>query len=245
MKNKSQWLTHESMKYHLNQWQLQKESTIAFEKFLSRNLMDSKSVVDLGCGAGAPTSYLANCHPNAVFEGIDLEAELIDSANMLAKESNLANVSFSVGNILNLRGSGSRRPIDGVVSLQTLSWLSGYEKAMKQITKHLSPDWIAVSSLFYEGNISCQSVVREAKGRVLEYNTYSLSQFETYSESLGYELARFEPFNIPIDIPEPPNRDAMVTYTLRVLSDGINASSRLQISGPLLLNWAFVLLTRK
>ena len=243
--NDSQWLANESMKYHLNQWQSQKESTIAFEKFISQNLRDSKSVLDLGCGAGAPTSYLANRHPDVLFEGIDLETDLIDTANALVKGSNLENITFSVGDILNLRGFGKGRSVDGVVSFQTLSWLSGYEKAMKQITKHLSPEWVAVTSLFYEGNISCHSIVREAQGRTLEYNTYSLSQFEKYTESLGYRLSHFEPFNISIDIPKPANRDTMGTYTLRALSDGIPAPFRLQISGPLLLNWAFVLLTRK
>lgn len=85
MKHDSQWLANESMKYHLNQWQSQKESTIAFEKFISQNLRDSKSVLDLGCGAGAPTSYLANRHPDVLFEGIDLETDLIDTANALVK----------------------------------------------------------------------------------------------------------------------------------------------------------------
>ena len=54
------WIDPLSMDYHMKQWTEPKESTKAFSEFFSNELSRSKSIIDIGAGAGAATYYLAN-----------------------------------------------------------------------------------------------------------------------------------------------------------------------------------------
>ena len=58
----------------------------------------------------------------------------------------------------------------------------------------------------------------------------------------GYEIVKSDRFDIEIDIPKPTNIDLMGTFTEKV--EGSSDYQRLQISGPLLMNWYFVLIKR-
>ena len=57
-----------------------------------------------------------------------------------------------------------------------------------------------------------------------------------------YEIVKSSRFDIEIDIPKPNNRDVMGTFTEKV--EGSLEYQRLQISGPLLMNWYFVLIKK-
>lgn len=69
------------MPYHLSQYEKPKRSTVAFSNFVDAQLTKSSEVIDLGCGAGASTAYLAGQHPKARFVGIDYSAQLVELAN--------------------------------------------------------------------------------------------------------------------------------------------------------------------
>lgn len=108
------------------------------------------------------------------------------------------------------------------------------------------PNFLALTSLFYEGNISCHIEVEEhKKNRKCFYNVYSLPELEVFCEKSGYLLKKFAPFNIDIDLQRPDNMDAMGTYTERIMAQGSGSEKRIQISGPLLMNWYMVLIQKK
>ena len=69
----------------------------------------------------------------------------------LARESNsleyVNNLNFKVGDMYQLE----KEDFDGVISLQTLSWLPDYEKPLEEISQKINPRWIAITSLFYPG----------------------------------------------------------------------------------------------
>ena len=133
------------------------------------------------------------------------------------------------------------KQIDGVVSLQTISWVRELRKPMTQIFKKISPNWICMSGLFYEGDISCKTLVYDhSLEREVYYNTYSLKELNRISNFYGYKLTKVKPFKIDIDISEPKNKDHMSTFTKRIA----DSSDRLQISGPILLNWYFVMIEK-
>ena len=133
--------------------------------------------------------------------------------------------------------------VDGVISLQTLSWLPEMEQPMTQIFKVVNPNWIGLSSLFYEGDISCRiEVFEHVGGRKTFYNVYSIKELSRLAFEYGYEVQQFNRFEIGIDVPKSSNIDLMSTFTEKV-QRGM-AYERLQISGPLLMNWYFVLLTK-
>ncbi len=134
---------------------------------------------------------------------------------------------------------------DGVISLQTLSWLPDYQQPLEQIFTKLAPRWVAMSSLFYNGAVSCKIEVTEHKHeRTSFYNVYSLPVIDEFCRGFGYRLTRSEPFQIDIDLPKPENRDEMGSYTVNVSADAGAKSERLQISGPLLMNWHFILIEK-
>lgn len=67
-----EWKSEEMMNYHLRQLEKPYRSTVHFEKFLSQHVsLENKKVIDIACGTGGATKYLANLHPSSNFLGID------------------------------------------------------------------------------------------------------------------------------------------------------------------------------
>jgi cyclopropane fatty-acyl-phospholipid synthase-like methyltransferase len=236
------WIDPVSMAYHLKQWDEPKRSTVAFQDFFREEIEESKFILDIGAGAGAATSYIASKNPKTKIKGIDISPELIDIANstLLAQKFNLDQVSFEVGDWFDLKPATEE--VDGVISLQTISWVSELKKPLEQIFMRIKPKWIGMSGLFFDGDISCKTEVFEhVKNRKVFYNTYSIEELKRISSKFGFEVAKAQSFQIDIDIPKPANKDILSTYTKTTTEEKIE---RLQISGPLLLNWYFVLLKR-
>jgi trans-aconitate methyltransferase len=242
MKNKTTWTDPISINYHMKQWVEPKESTKLFEKFIKFKLIPNITIIDLGCGAGAPTSYLAANNPNVNFIGIDYSEKLIKVALKLSK--NLDNLSFKKGDIFNLPKISE---VEGVLLLQTISWIDGFEKPLQEIFKKISPKWIAITGLFYEGDISCRTEVTEfkKKSRKVFYNTYSIPAVQRYCEKYKYKIEIFDPFEMPIDLIKSSNIDILGTYTEKINTDQAGLTRRLQISGPILLNWYTLVLVKE
>lgn len=220
--------------YHRRQFHEPYRSTVAFAKFIENKANSSRKVVDAGCGAGAPTWYLANRFPHCRFFGLDVSEQLIWDASGI--DGKPANLSFEADSLTNLR---VRLDINGVTLIQVLSWLPGYELALHQIATRLRPQWIAFSTLMYEHNIDCKVVVTEhERPRQSYYNVYGLPRMKSFMQADKYELTRFEEFKIDRDLPKPPDPNIMGTYTLNV------GETRLQCSGPLKLPWHFVMFER-
>ena len=153
----------------------------------------------------------------------------------------LSNLSYDSGDWFDL--DNKWKNINGVISLQTLSWFPEMRKPMTQIFEVIEPNWIGISSLFYDGDISCKIEVYEhTQKRKTLYNVYSLKELNRLAAEFNYEIVNAEHFEIPIDIPKPKNIDLMGTYTEKI-EQSLN-HKRLQISGPLLMNWHFVLLQK-
>jgi hypothetical protein len=115
---------------------------------------------------------------------------------------------------------------------------------MVQIFRKINPRWIAVTGLFYDGEISVKSFVTEHnKKRTVNYNTYSINRFRELSLKHGFRLVLNFEFEIPIDIEKPKDFDVMGTYTQKIINED-SSIKRLQISGPLLLNWRTLILEK-
>jgi SAM-dependent methyltransferase len=228
-------------KYHRNQWRKQKESTKEFLTFFQNEISRSTQLLDLGCGAGAVTTFLAKRFPETKFIGIDNSADLIEEARFMSSKCQLKNLKFQIGDWNNLDKNWEN--VDGVISVATLSWLPEMIKPMSALFGTVKPQWIGLSSLFYEGEISCRIEVNEHKrDRVSFYNVYSIRELERLANKYDYKVSRFQSFEIGIDIAKPKDIDSMGTYTVRI--EESMRIKRLQLSGPLNMPWCFVLLTR-
>lgn len=230
------------VEYHTTQWETPKRSTLAFEQFASTKINASSNVIDLGAGAGAATAYLAQKHLAVSFTAFDYSAELLAIAVEVAARKGVKNIAVKQGNWLNLEAT---HEYDGVISLQTLSWLPDYQQPLLEIFNKLQPRWIALTSLFYEGDITCRIEVEEHhRQRKTLYNVYSMPAIKRLCESNGYILKRYLPFEIDIDIEQPADKDSMGTYTRRAICANQRGFERIQFSGPLLMNWYMVLIEK-
>ncbi len=231
--------------YHCRQYERVNKSTESFVNWLEgmRYLQKDvgQNICDMACGGGANTLYLSNIFEKSSFTGIDLSEELVRYGNEHIKEQN--NCRLYQGDWYRLDENWIGK-FDGIVSFQTLSWLPEYEIAIKKLAE-LNPRWIAISSLFYEGdieyNIKLKNYYRptdmQEYGEAY-YNIYSLVRVKKHFESLGYKKFNFLPFEIDIDLPKPDNLD-IGTYTVRTQED-----KRLQISAALMMPWYFIVASK-
>ena len=229
--------------YHDRQFGVPYQSTISFCDWLvalGAIGKEGSRICDLGCGKGANLYYMARRFPHCEFVGMDIDERIVhDGRNVFSRES-VGNCQLLVGDLHAAGSHFKKGEFDGIISLQTLSWLDGYRKAIDAMAS-LSPKWIAVTSLFFDGPIQASTVVTEFdlsnRGnarRELFYNTYSLPLVRQHLFDRGYKQVNHIRFEIPIELPRTTDQK-MQTYT-ETTTDG----RRLQISGPLLMNWYFV-----
>lgn len=240
---KTEWLEIVN-DYHEKQYSQVYRSTVRFCDWLAEkgliNVNKTIRIADIGTGQGANIYYMANRFPEAEFTGIDLNPTLVDLGNAFFKSKSQTNCMLVEGDLYDLDTSHRGR-YDGLVSLQTLSWLPDYKEPLEKMAD-LGPEWIALTSLFYEGDISCKIEVKDYTSvndnmnyKESYYNIYSLSKVQDCLRKKGFTSFEYIPFEIDTDLPKD-SRKGMGTYTER-LEDG----RRLQISGPLLMNWYFIL----
>ena len=229
------------LSYHTKQWSEQKESTISFYDFIKHKLHESNCVIDLGAGAGAATSFFAAKVPKVSMVAADYVNDYLEIGNKLAESRGLKNLHFRQVDWFNLQESNE---FDGVISLQTLSWLPEIRTPIEQVLTRFKPKWFAITSLFYEGDISCiVEVLEHTNSRKSFYNVYSLKELQRIATEFGYQLTKCEKFKISFDLPKPANLDLMGTYTKKVINNR-REEERLQISGPLLMPWYMLLLEK-
>lgn len=234
------WSDKEFLEYHENQWKKSKHSTSKFTEFLSKELSLSKKVLDLGCGAGAALVQISRQNLDCKFIGIDHSKELIDIAKRQTARLGILNVEFLEGNILNL--DKQQDMVDGVTCVQTISWMDDFRNLVFEIIDKIQPKWIALSGLFYRGDISARIEILEHERKTKTYfNVYALPEISRFIAPLGFKIESYQPFDLNVDLPKPENINIMQTYTERLVSN--RGESRIQISGPLLINSGFLKLT--
>src|SRR5688572_4971259 len=102
------------MRYHTAQWETPKRSTIASESFCRPWLQRSARVVDVACGTGGSTAYVASRYPGVDFVGIDLSAELVAIGERIISSKSIANLRLQTGDCFDLV---TMPQVDGVISL--------------------------------------------------------------------------------------------------------------------------------
>jgi trans-aconitate methyltransferase len=215
------------------------QSTVSFFNFLKKYKLINSSIVDLGCGNGANLYYLQNKFKvKKKLLGIDKNQYLIDQAKK--KFHLIKNLNFKKKNILKI-GKEYKNIFDGAISLQNLSFLEDYKETIKNINS-LNVNFIAVSSLFWEGLIDFKIKVNfledtSHKRNVRNfsyYNIYSIKNYINLMKKLGYSKNYFIKFNPEKKI-NFKDKKKMGTYT-------VNLKNKLmQISGPIIMNWYFIL----
>lgn len=239
-----EWIEGCDWSLHERQFSEPYRITARFSEWLAKHrcleLGQRLRIADVGAGMGAIIYFLAKHYPELEFRGFDINPECVRRGNERLIDLGARNCRLEVADLYHF-DPRYHRYFDGIISCATLSWLPNLRDALSQIAK-LSPRWIAATSLFYDGPIDSTIETRDYS-HALEsspyttkfYNIYSLEIARRTLAELGYDEFHFAPFEIDIDLARPAS-GGMGTYTERLV-DG----RRLQISGPLLMPWYFVL----
>lgn len=197
-------------------------------------------IADVGAGMGANIYFFAKQYPETEFLGFDINPECVRRGNERLIDLGAKNGRLEVGDLYHLDPK-YHGYFDGIMSCATLSWLPDFGEAVTRMAE-LGPRWIAATSLFHDGPVDCTIETRDYSHPLESspcttkfYNIYSLEIARRSFAELGYSEFHFAPFEIDIDLARP-KPGGMGTYTER-LADG----RRLQISGPLLMPWYFIL----
>lgn len=230
--------------YHQRQLSSVYRSTVFFCDWLeSLGFFTKKKenrLLDIGAGQGANLLYMSKRFKCSYFTGIEINADLVKHGNEYFSKIGQKNCILFEEDLYKLDKTHIGK-YNGVISFQTLSWLPEYKTPIRKMVE-LKPEWIAISSLFFEGRSNCQIIVndytmpfRGKPYRQFYSNIYSIPLVKELFFELGYSNFKFIPFDIDIDLSKPET-EGFGTYTER-LEDG----RRLQISGPLLMPWYFIL----
>lgn len=236
-------MNQKAKQYHIRQYQHIYRSTEVFVEWLeNKGFFAGKKnkILDMACGAGANMLYMANRHENIHFVGMDIEQDCIDYANQMLEEcSKYKNCTFNREDWFKI-DSKWLNEFDGVISLQSILMFPDYRDALSKLAD-LNPDWIAFSSLFYEGEIEyvnrIRNYYRPLNGKEYTeyyYNIFSIIRCREFMKELGYHNFEYMPYEIDIDIPKADNMDGG-TYTVNTAE-----GKRIQISGALMMPWYFV-----
>lgn len=207
-KNIDYWTADDNLEWYTRQFREPYRITVAFEKFLAANAdLEHKKILDIGCGPGSGTSYLAEKHLSSSFVGMDINTKLFD-----LYQGTSGNIQFQYGDVFALDDALKNR-FDGIISLQTLSWLPEYQRPLEQMCK-LNPKWIAFSSLLYEGGINYtislenyEKPTKESDFSQVYYNIYSVPKIAELLGNYGYRKIQYAPFEIDMDIKKPDHKN--------------------------------------
>ena len=172
------WTEKDNIEWYTRQFKVPYRITVAFEEFVCSNVnIDNKNILDIGCGPGGGTAYIAERHLTTSFTGIDINTNLFSFY-----EGTSANIHFQYGDVFNLDNEFKGK-FDGIISLQTLSWLPEAKRPLEQMCK-LDSKWLAFSSLFYEGKIN-YTISLENYERPTSNSEYSQVFYNIYSYNSG------------------------------------------------------------
>lgn len=247
MQRTDEWISNYNKDYFDRQFQTPYRSTVAFCDWLeAEGVLHPKStsrILDVGTGKGANLYYMANRFPGTQYVGIDINPEFVAEGNQILSNKLPGNKNLlEVADLYNLNPKYIGA-FDGVVSYQTLSWLPDYVQPLASVAE-LKASWMALTSLFYDGDVNCRIEIEEYNKSIDEapkktyYNIYSLKLVERHLKALGYSAFSYKSFEMDIDLPKP-DHTRMGTYT-ETLANG----KRLQVSGPLLMSWYFIMAKR-
>lgn len=237
-------MTDKDLIYFQQQFEKPYRSTVSFCNWLEKmgclNTSAACRIADIGSGMGETLSYMGKRFPKAEFTGVELNENRVKRGNRILRQLGMGNVVLVTGDLFQL-GQEHHNRYDGILSIQTLSWLPEFKTPLEMMMG-LQPKWIALTSLFFEGDVNAKieiqdytTPVRGKPCRECFYNVYSIPLVKRLFLENGFDEFHYESFQIDIDLPKPSS-GGMGTYTVR-----LETGERLQISGPVLMNWYFIL----
>ena len=137
----------------IKQYKSTYQSTIEFDKFIKKKLLKSKFILDAGCGEGGTLSFYAKKYKHLKIIGLDYRKYNIATSRKYFKKFNLdKNTKFKKIDLLKKINDKNLNNPDGIISEKTFCTFKNIEIVLNNLI-NLNPKWIAINSLFFDGNL--------------------------------------------------------------------------------------------
>ena len=180
------------------------------EEVISKiQITGNERILDIGCGDGKITAYIASLVPAGSVVGIDNSAEMISFAQSKFSQARWPNLSFQYGDASDLR---YQNEFDLVVSFACLHWLLDHRPVLEGIRRSLKSDGRLFIQFGGRGNadevlkvvdqkISEDRWARYFKDFTFPYGFFGPEIYEDWLEQVGLRAVRVE--LIPKDMVQP------------------------------------------
>ena len=116
------------------------------ESYLERaKIEDGQTILDLGCGWGSLSLFLAERFPNSNIYSVSNSNDQIEHIKNIAKEKNLGNLYPEVQDVNSLT---LNQQFDRVVSIEMFEHMRNYEALLQKVKQHLKPDGLLFIHIF-------------------------------------------------------------------------------------------------
>ena len=215
------------------------QSTIVFHKLLTKlNLLNknTKSIIDIGKGIGSNLHFFSSKNKDISFLGIDYQASRL---RMAEKRNTNPKIKFKLLNILK-SVKLLQNKFDGLICIHALCCFKELDVVIKNFCK-IKPKWIAINSLFFDGNLDVLIHIRDNQNKRLrdknpdgDFNIFSLSKVEKIFRKNGYKIISKDPY-FPKKKIKKLESGKNGSYTIKT-----EIHRRTTFSGPVYLPWHFV-----
>ena len=195
-------------------------------------------ILDIGCSNGNFLRYLHRRHPSLSCCGADLFSEIIEDN---IRNPELQGINFFVGDVRKLE---SINGLDVVVANAVLSRFSDaeFEASIASLSRTLKPgghlfcfEWVHP----YEQMLAIREFsLEQPQGLTLHLRPYS--NYSSVLKGNGFADIRFDPFEIPVDLPVPASNADLATHTVRT-----ETGKRLNFRGALYQPWCHVVARKR
>ncbi|KAG8939958.1 hypothetical protein FRC03_005879, partial [Tulasnella sp. 419] len=119
---------------------LEEAENLMLETYCERaKLTDGMDVLDLGCGWGSLSLFLAEKYPNSRITGLSNSSTQKTFIDEVANERGLTNLEIITGDV-NYYDSGSDRRFDRILSIEMFEHMKNYEALLRKIARWLKED---------------------------------------------------------------------------------------------------------
>jgi len=215
------------------------DSTIAFHKLLKKlNLLNknTKNIIDIGTGIGSNLHFFSSKNKDINFLGTDYDSSRLKKGE---KMNTNPKIKFKKLDILKSVKSHQNK-FDGLMSIHNLCCFKELDIIIKNFCK-IKPKWIAINSLFFDGNLDVLIHIRDHQNKKLkdnnpnaDFNTFSLLKVEEIFKKNGYKIISKDPYFPKKKIKKLEN-GKRGSYTIKT-----EIHRYTTFSGPVHLPWHFV-----
>ena len=133
------WFDHESVS-------LGEAEIKMMESYLERaKIEDGQTILDLGCGWGSLSLFLAERFPNSNIYSVSNSNDQIEHIKNIANEKKLENLYPEVQDVNSLN---LNQQFDRVVSIEMFEHMRNYEALLQKVKQHLKPDGLLFIHIF-------------------------------------------------------------------------------------------------